>query len=523
MKSKTLILFLILISTFSFGQNTNISEGQVFDGEPYLSIDPDNSQHLVIAWMSWGFVDKISIKIRTSFDGGNTWTNSKKIAHVKNEYTSADPCLAFDHQGNVFLSFIDFSGYDVSPFEGGIYTCKSSDGGMNWQEAVEVINIDSDSGKRPIDRPWMSIDRTTGDKQGNIYITSMNAKEASPGYNPYFVKSTDGGQSYQSWRYLDSINWLSGSFIKQPMPTNCITSDGAFHAVYPSYVFTQNTKPQFIIASSSDAGNSFNYQSILSSNNSITDSLIKKAYLLRASPVNSQHLAFFYFDINNNDISLFMIESFDQGINWTSPQQINDDITENRMQDLVWADFDVDGDLVVSWRDRRNGTSSSYTTNSEIWASVRHKDSTKFSANFRISDTLVPYDDILAYSGNDFMCIKMMDDTLFAIWGDTRNGKLNIWFQKMDVKGNISSSFQITQEDIPSIHISPNPFCNILHIKGKNITQISIFNESGKLILDYQYLKRIQERSLDLSHLIKGFYIIQIKTDDGLLSRKILK
>ena len=52
------------------------------------------------------------------------------------------------------------------------------------------------------------------------------------------------------------------------------------------------------------------------------------------------------------------------------------------MQDLVWADFDEDGDLVISWRDRRNGDEGTYETASEIWAAFRDKDELVFSPNF---------------------------------------------------------------------------------------------------------------------------------------------
>jgi len=48
--------------------------------------------------------------------------------------------------------------------------------------------------------------------------------------------------------------------------------------------------------------------------------------------------------------------------------------------------------------------------------------------NLFIDNPLVAYDTILAYAGNDFMCIKLVADTISAVWGDTRSGKLNIWF-----------------------------------------------------------------------------------------------
>ncbi len=46
----------------SFGQNQNISLGNVFDGEPYITINPNNSQHMVVAWMGYKFGENVVIK-----------------------------------------------------------------------------------------------------------------------------------------------------------------------------------------------------------------------------------------------------------------------------------------------------------------------------------------------------------------------------------------------------------------------------------------------------------------------------
>ncbi len=160
--------------------------------------------------------------------------------------------------------------------------------------------------------------------------------------------------------------------------------------------------------------------------------------------------------MNNGNLDVFMRESLNKGVSWSTKLKINDDLG-NALQDLVWAAFDTDGDLVISWRDRRNGSSNGYKTDSEIWAAVRKHDSTSFSSNFRVSDALVPYNTILAESGNDFMSIKYINDTLHAVWGDPRDGVLNIWYQKMTDKGNVVSVTNITKNKPINVSIYPNP------------------------------------------------------------------
>jgi len=345
-----------------------------------------------------------------------------------------------------------------------------------------------------------------------------------PPYRPYFMFSSNGGNSFSTWQYLDSTKWLVGNTIPQPMATNCVTSNGTFHAIYPSYLISQSFFARFIIASSSNSGSSFTYNTVLNSTSGISDTLPKKGYLLRSNPSDENHLAFFYLDVTYGDIDIFIRESFDEGVNWTSPIRINDDpIANNRMQDLVWADFDYDGDLVVSWRDRRNGIDSTYTTSSEIWGAVRSKDSTSFSDNFQISDNSVAYDTILSFSGNDFMCIKLVNDTLSAVWGDTRNGKLNIWFQRMSMTGLILSTQQISSENVPNIKIFPNPSVSNVTIEGENLNKIIVINENGTVVLVQQNQNGIENSVIDLNNLSKGIYFVQVTTSKGIIVKKIIK
>ena len=442
---KKLLLILLCLPMIGFGQNQNISLGNVFDGEPCIAVNPNNSQHMVVAWMGYKFGENIVIKTKVTFDAGQNWSITNSIPHINPVYGSADPTLAFDNNSNVFLAYIDFSKVIDS---GAVYVTKSLDGGLNWQNPVEVITTFSDIGKYPIDRPWMSIDKSAGINSGNIYITTMTPSDfgpihsglIQPPYNPYFIYSIDGGQSFSNWRYLDTINFLAGSIIKQPMPTNCVSANGTFHAIYPSWVLSQNLSPQYILASTSNSGNSFNYNNVLTTSGN-PDTLIKKASKLIANPADANHLVFITPDLMFGDVDIIMIESYDQGVSWSSPIRINDDLQGNgKMQDLVWADFDSDGDLVVTWRDRRNSSANGYQTESEIWAAFRSKDSTTFSPNFSITSQQVAYDSVLALNGNDFMCVVLVNDTLNAVWGDTRNGKLNIWFQRMSLQSGVLNS-----------------------------------------------------------------------------------
>jgi hypothetical protein len=524
MRTALLILF-FAISLYSSAQNQNLSNGIVFDGEPYLTVNPINSQHIVVAWMGWKLGNAIVIKTRTSFDAGQTWSVTTDIPHVVSGNQSADPSLKFDNNGNLFLCFID---YKPSPTSGAVYATKSTDGGLSWGSPTEVINVNSDPGKYPVDRPWMDIDNSGGVNDGNIYITTMNPSvfgPVSPPYNPYFIRSIDGGASFEPWRYLDTTNWLAGNLIPQPMPTNAVSSNGILYSVYPSYVPSQGLFAQYILATSINGGGNFSHSTVFTSNSGISDTLAKKGYLLKTNPANNNHLAFFYIDITYDELDVFMRESLNGGSTWSSPIKINDDPTSNnRIQDLVWADFDNDGDLIVTWRDRRNAADSTYMVSSEIYGAVRWKDSTNFSSNFPITDSSISYNTVLENNGNDFMCVNMVNDSIYVVWGDTRNDFLNIWFEKIELSTGATFTKDLAN-DIETIKVFPNPSSTMVNLDfgNNNLTNAhyEIFNVLGELITKEAIKSKLLK--IDVSKYIKGNYLLKFSNNKGSKAIKIIK
>jgi len=512
-------LFVLQIHTIK-GQNRNISNGLIFDGEPFIVVNPSDPQHLVVAWMGFVLQNRVMIKTRVSRDAGRTWSQAQTVQHIEAGYTSADPSLAFDNNGNVFLSYIDYDPYFTS---GAVYLRKSADGGLSWGNPVTVIDINADPGQLPVDRPWISVDRSGGEYNGNIYITTVNATGASgPSYHPYFIASSDNGNTFGPWRYADSTGWLAGSLVKKPMPAPVVTSNGTFHCIYPSFVTSQSLLPQFILATSHNAGTTFTYGTVYSSGLAVAvaDTSAKKGYLLKANPSNSGHLVFFNLSNENGDSDVFFRESLNAGLTWSEGVRINDDSVGNgRMQDLVWAGFDTDGDLAVTWRDRRNAADTGYIASYEIYCTSRRNESTVFSPNFRISDTSIEFNEILLGNGNDFMSVELTNDTLNAVWGDTRDGKLNIWFQRVTIDGTLVSVQQLTHETLPDIRVfQTGP--HTLEVIAERTKRICIFSSSGSLVLDSGAVQGSGTYELNISGLTPGLYVINVETESGSMNFK---
>src|ERR1700751_4875071 len=103
MKKSILFLLLLLLfgKVFSQPANTNISNTPVFGGEPYIAINPTNANNIIIAWMALDATTnfKMSIKTKTSFDGGITWGNPHVKPHHFSTWTSADVSIQFRKNG----------------------------------------------------------------------------------------------------------------------------------------------------------------------------------------------------------------------------------------------------------------------------------------------------------------------------------------------------------------------------------------------------------------------------------------
>lgn len=521
MKLACFLFFSFFLFPFnSFSQNQNISNGNFFEGEPYIAINPVNPQNIVVAWMGFVFGSgtALTIKVKSSFNGGLTWGTSVNMPHLFPTFKSADVSMAFDQTGNLYLSYID---YRESPDSGGVYVCKSINGGISWSAPKKAIDAYDDGSKRPLDRPWLVVNNS-----GTVlYLTTKPAPWIAAPNRPYFVASYDGGLNWEPWQYLDGIGFLVGNLIAGPMAAPTLAGKETFHAVYPSYLLSQSIFPRFILASSYNKGSSFNYKVVVNGTNSPANDTAKLAYRLIADPADSNHLVFIYPSVPFGDIDILITETYNAGNTWTAPLRINDDAQGNgKMQDMIWADFNMNGDMVITWRDRRNAAGIGYNKPSDFFYTYRPKDSSGFRANKPLTDNIVPYNSILEQSGNDLMSCKLMNDTLYAVWGDTRDGSLDIWFTKVNMKSSVVTSVQLLETDHTLINAFPNPFINELNVSLKNrerIKSLTLQNASG-VVVARQSPKTVQT-TIHLTGLPAGLYLLKIETRTATYLRKVIK
>ncbi len=520
MKRILLCTVYMLLHTLAFGQNSDISGGLIFEGEPYMAIDPANPQHITVAWMGFVPLSRVCIKVKTTFNGGASWSSAAVIPHQSPTYTSADVSLAFGRSGDMYACYIDSR---QSPDSGGVYVSRSTDGGLTWGAGQLAVSVYADGSKLPIDRPWLAIGKGSGSAPDTLYVTTKPAPWIAAPNRPYFTKSSNNGATWSVIRYIDTTGYRVGNVIQAPMAAPAIDSAGKFHCIYPAYYPAESPYARYIMAAGSTAG-AFSYNVVYASASAGgLDTLAKAGSRFICDPKNNKHYAFFILQNTTTDIDISCFETFNAGAAWSGPTRVNNDAAGNgKMQDMVWADFDEHSNIVAAWRDRRNASGPGYQQPSEIWGSIKRKDSANFSANFRISDTIVAYDSVyLSGNGNDFMNVAMAQDTVSAVWGDVRTGVLNIWFSRRNVATGATTVQHLVSDMLPVVRIYPNPTSDFVNVEGEQLENITLYDMTGKMVLSQAATNNTARASL--TALPKGNYLINVQTRSGIVSELVIK
>ncbi len=508
---------LLFLPVFAIAQpnNINLSNTSLFGGEPYLAVNPTNHLNVVVAWMALdattGF--RLSIKSKASFDGGLTWGNSFVQPHFGSNWGSADVSMQFRRNGTLYLSYID----SHQPDSGGVYITHSLNGGISWSTPTQIWNAAiEDPTKRPLDRPWLAVDNSGSINDGMFYITTKPAPWIAPPNRPYLKTSSDSGQTWSTYRYLDTTGHLVGNIIAAPMAFPTVTADGALCAVFPSYLTTQSIFPKIFLAKSYSRGATFQYNDCVVNAVPVQDTLYKLGYRLASNSQNPNQLALAFLARPNGDPDVFLTTTNDGGTTWNTPVRVNDDALSNgKSQDMVWVSYDLNNKLVVTWRDRRNDSGSGFYQNTDIYCAVSIDNGNTFQPNLRLSNVTAAFDSILEQSGNDFLSSELVNDTIYAAWGDTRTGNLNIFFAKTsDTTGVGSGIISIDQSETTKFVVYPNPTSDQLIVSTDQNSLfgivITVANSMGQEVVHKHCDNHSTSTTLDISYLKPGIYFITI-------------
>ncbi|UCE36095.1 MAG: exo-alpha-sialidase [Thermoplasmata archaeon] len=190
----------------TFGENKRVND-MVGSGVFYPKIAIDNNKVIYIVWED-NPDGKFYIYFSKSTDGGNTFTQQKKVSDNPLIDGQRMPSLGVDYDNNIYVVWVDYQGTDTN-----ISYAKSTNGGDNFTIRKQV---NDDPGIAKQYQPSIAVN-----EEEKIFITWLDEREG--GYNIYFANSTDGGNTFSSNQKINNGPNISAVYT----PSNAIAVNGS--------------------------------------------------------------------------------------------------------------------------------------------------------------------------------------------------------------------------------------------------------------------------------------------------------
>ncbi len=404
--------------------------------EEMVCINPTNTANAVAVWRDFRLGYR-QVASGYTFDGGQTWYDA--LLDVPYRPWVSDPVLTVDDDGNYFACTLAYEGTFDEP--SGIYVQKSTDGGMSWSEPV--IAIDSVEGVFE-DKQWITLDRTSGPTNGNIYISWTRFFSTTI----LLVSSTDGGETYS-----DPVSVSDDEGVQWSVPA--VGVSGEVFVAWFQYYPTRG----ILMDVSFDQGMTFGNDQVITETNAssgeINGGILVFPYPALTSDVSSLspytgNLYLAFMDENVTDMDIFFMKSEDNGATWSEPIRINDDPEHNGADQFhPWIAIDETGVIHAIFYDRRldqnNWLFDLYYTKSTDGGDT-------WSVNERITTVSSnPSDARLAGLIGEYIGLSAWQGEVQMVWTDTRNGNQDVFSARLSSTGACCSAEgacqEITEED----------------------------------------------------------------------------
>jgi hypothetical protein len=291
-----------------------------------------------------------------------SWTNT------------TDPNVAFDTRGRVYQTMLPFNAFwtNLHP-DGAITVSYSDDLGANWvtgnggQALEQVPNATSKQLGHVEDKQWVAVNHYPnrnqfGNKnQDHVYAT-WDIIDGNVGSTVKLraAVSRDRGLTFSPATTIvsSSIDQLRDQF-SQPG----VDPAGDLYVAYTN-IGTKSTAADFFVTKSSDDGQTFSTPVKAGSGNTIGVSSARVTNTTFRDGINfafavSQdfpgHLYLAYNDFNGTQYNMFLVQSTDGGLTWSSPLPVNDDINSGNVADHFQPAVaaGLGGAVAVAFYDRR--------------------------------------------------------------------------------------------------------------------------------------------------------------------------
>lgn len=503
--------------------------------EPHIAINPTNSDHVVVTYMSGG--GSLNFPIFVSMDGGNTWTQSSYDAQAQldNHASGAsvagggDPILAFDDDGNLHLTYIFAytSGFNIL---GAMFYVNSTDGGLSFNippNGAHLIYEGNVFAGDLLDRQWMHCDNTGGAEDGTLYMSAVYFGGGFGTAGQLVLKKGVADDGFTSNTVaVPHTGGLSTQFGNLKTDNNgdvhmaCMRFDGGTGA--GEIVYTKST----------DAASTFTPYTVIANattglpNNAPTHIVHDRDNSATSLAVDGNNVYIAWSDFTGGTMRGFFTYSSDGGVNFATPYEFGPAIfgsgflhampniaADNGRVSVTWYKVDsttFETEYVMAESDNAGQSFDSYAIISAGTTDFQNETPGDFYGDYNASEK----DNCNTYS----------------VFCDGRTGSPVVYFVNED-----ACSLGVGVEEITAINgtlnlaLYPNPTQDMLNIEVSSETpssgEISIINVDGRVVKvqELNTNSQLQKVEINVSELASGVYRLRVETDKEYIQRSFVK
>jgi hypothetical protein len=332
---------------FSTAPNISVVAKGGSSWETSVAISPVDPNVIV-----FGVIDSTSqarVTTYRSTDGGASWSDPQPMAltaaNGKTYLRSADPVVIADADGSFYLAEILIVGAKGT-FDGAVIgISRSTDDGRTWSTPAVVVDRPADGvPSQNDDKEWLAVDRESGTLTVGWAFFNVEGNHAVGNPTIYIAQSRDHGTTWSAPRAMRTDDLQLTQVATAP--------DGKTYLSYVDYA-----AGAYIVRPSYDGGATFGGEAAALADvdiegwilpNSNTLSVTTHTLLADTSP--GPHRGTLYLAAPERKAVLFT-RSTDGGRTWSEPLRFS------AGSDILMPALAVDpvnGDVVVSWLDRRD-------------------------------------------------------------------------------------------------------------------------------------------------------------------------
>jgi hypothetical protein len=442
--------------------NVDVSALQNNDAEDAVAVNPTNPNNVVA--MAITFTQQAGLIEGVSFNGGKTWT--RQIIGGSTSDPLGDICcdeqLAWDRYGNLWMTYLLNS-------TGNVLVAVSTDGGLTWTKAADVVPITVPGNSQPKPKPHGSQHLAKYGDQPSIAVgpnsvwvsyTSVPSEEIQA-----FGASVSGLGIYGPFSPIERVPTSNG---KGDYGDTSVGPTGELMVTYQDRtggqvgadIFTA-VDPDGLGAAGFDAPRlvthtyvgGFDY--IPAQPDRSVDAEANLAWDRSGGVHNGRVYLVWTQEVGNesNDMDIEVQYSDDSGATWSQAVRVHDDKTVNSQFMPSIALDQSTGNVALSWYDARNdlGTGGSGDTDGvpnddvQIWGTYSTDGGASFVPNVRISaGTSNAVDAAYGFDYGDYTHAAFVAGSFWPVWSDNSNSaggnpdgtlsKLDLYAAKVTVR-----------------------------------------------------------------------------------------